>query len=159
MEGHHSSIRDHQHTWQHRHQRVLYVGPGAGLASSGPPAAHLHGPKHYIWGITSRLLPGANLFKEPGCPPRCDPHQGSHWYDGSSQPGESTCDPWKDWILGELNLQGLGEWPKEVQDWAKKLLVKWEHLFACNDLDLGETSLIKHCIELTNQMPFKECYQ
>ena len=34
--------------------------------------------------------------------------------------GESTCGPWKDWILEELNLQGLEEWPKEEQDQARK---------------------------------------
>ena len=71
---------------------------------------------------------------------------------------ESTCVPQKGWILEELNLQGLEEWTKEEQDQARKLLVKWEHLFACSDLDLGKMSLIKHQIELTNWMPFKECY-
>ena len=60
--------------------------------------------------------------------------------------GESTHDPQKDWILEELNLWGLEEWPKEEQDQAQKPPVKWEHLFACGNLDLGRTSLIKHCI-------------
>ena len=63
--------------------------------------------------------------------------------------------PWKDWILGELNLQGLEEWSKKEQDQARELLVKWEHLFACSSLDLGKTSLIKHWIQLTNQMPLR----
>ena len=44
--------------------------------------------------------------------------------------GESTSGPQKDWILEELNLQGLEEWPKEEQEQARKLLVRWEHLFA-----------------------------
>ena len=39
------------------------------------------------------------------------------------------------------------------------MLLKWEHLFACSDLDLGRTALMKHKIEVTDQMPFKECYQ
>ena len=69
--------------------------------------------------------------------------------------GESAYGPQKDWILEELNLQGLEERPKEEQNQAKKLLVKWEHLFAHSDLDLGKMSLIKHQIELTDQMPFK----
>ena len=72
--------------------------------------------------------------------------------------GESAHGPWKDWILEELNLQALEEWPKEEQDQARKLLVKWGHLFAYSDLDLRKTSLIKHWIELTDLMPFKECY-
>ena len=72
--------------------------------------------------------------------------------------GESTCGLWEDWILEEFNPQGLEEWSKEEQDQARKLLVKWEHLFAHINLDLGKTSLNKHWIELTDWMPFKECY-
>ena len=72
--------------------------------------------------------------------------------------GESACGPQKDWIPEELNLQGLEEWPKEEQDQARKLMVKWEHLFACSNLDLGKTSLIRHQIKLTDQTPFKGCY-
>ena len=45
--------------------------------------------------------------------------------------GETSSDPQKDWILEELNnLQGLKEWSEEEQDQARKLLVRWEHLFA-----------------------------
>ena len=40
-----------------------------------------------------------------------------------------------------------------------ELLLKWEHLFAHNNLDLGKTALTKHKINLTDQMPFKECYR
>ena len=32
-------------------------------------------------------------------------------------------------------------------------------LFDCSDLDLGKTSLIKHQIKLTDQIPFKEHYK
>ena len=59
---------------------------------------------------------------------------------------ESTHGPQNDWILDELNLEGLEEWPKEEQEQAKKLLIRWEHLFAHSNLDLGKTSLIKHPI-------------
>ena len=45
------------------------------------------------------------------------------------------------------------------QEQAKKLLVKWEHLFVCSNEDPGKMSLIKHQIELTDWMPFQECYQ
>ena len=48
--------------------------------------------------------------------------------------------------------------PEVEQEWARELLLKWEHLFACRNLDLGKTSLIKHWIELTDWMPFKDCY-
>ena len=58
-----------------------------------------------------------------------------------------------------MDLQGLKEWPESEQKQAKELLLKWEHLFACSDLDLGKTALIKHKIDLTDQTPFKECHQ
>ena len=55
-----------------------------------------------------------------------------------------------------LDLQGLTEWPKSEQEWARELLLKWEHQFVHSDLDLGKTALIKHKIQLTDQMPLKE---
>ena len=73
--------------------------------------------------------------------------------------GESACGPQKDWILDELNLQGLQDWPEEEKIQARELLTRWEHLFTYNDLDMGGVSLIKHQIELMDQTPFKECYQ
>ena len=72
--------------------------------------------------------------------------------------GESTHGPQKYCILEELNCQGLKEWSKEEEHQARKLLVKWKHLFAHSDLDLGKTSLIKHQIDFTDWMPFKEHY-
>ena len=65
----------------------------------------------------------------------------------------------KGWVLEALDLQGLKEWPESEQKQARELLLKWEHLFAHSDLDLGKTALIKHKIRLTKQMPFKEQYQ
>ena len=62
---------------------------------------------------------------------------------------ESACCPQKGWILEELNLQGLEKWPEVEQEQARKLLLKWEQLFACSKF------LIKHQIELTDQTPFK----
>ena len=58
-----------------------------------------------------------------------------------------------------LDLQGLTEWPESEQNQARELLLKWEHLFAQSDLDLGKTALIKHKIQLTDQISFKESYQ
>ena len=65
----------------------------------------------------------------------------------------------KGWVLEALDLQGLKEWPESEQKQAKELLLKWEHLFAQNNLDLGKTALIKHKIRLTDQTPFKERYR
>ena len=71
---------------------------------------------------------------------------------------ESNHKPQKGWVLEALDLQGLQEWPESEQKQARELLLKWEHLFACSDLDLGKTAQIKHKIEVTDWMPFKECY-
>ena len=46
----------------------------------------------------------------------------------------------KDWILDELNLQGLDVWPTNEQRQARELLTRWEH----SNLDVGKTSLMKH---------------
>ena len=72
--------------------------------------------------------------------------------------GGSACDLQQGWILEALSLQGLGEWPEAKQEQARELLLKWEHLFVCSDLDLDKAPLIKHWIELTNPMPTKEHY-
>ena len=51
------------------------------------------------------------------------------------------------------------ECPESEQKQARELLLKWEHLFAHSNQDLGKTALIKHKIQLTDQSSFKECYQ
>ena len=61
--------------------------------------------------------------------------------------------------LEALDLQGLKEWPESEQKQARELLLKWEHLFAHSNLDLGKTALTKHKIKLTDQTPFKEHYR
>ena len=73
----------------------------------------------------------------------------------SGRPASGSC---KDWILDEFNLQGLEDWSENEQRQARELLTRWEHLFSHSDLHLGKTSLIKHQIELTDRMPFKECF-
>ena len=71
---------------------------------------------------------------------------------------ESNHNSQKGCILEALDLQGLKEWPESEQKQARELLLKWESLFVCSDLDLGKTALIKHKIELMDWMPFKDCY-
>ena len=65
----------------------------------------------------------------------------------------------KGWSWRPFGLQCLKEWPKSEQKQARELLLKWEYLFACSDLDLGKTALTKHKIEVMDWMPFKQCYQ
>ena len=63
---------------------------------------------------------------------------------------ESNHKPQKGWILEALDLHSLQEWPESEQKQARELLLKWEHLLACSDLDLGNTALNKHKIEVTD---------
>ena len=72
---------------------------------------------------------------------------------------ETKCPVQKGWLLEALDFQGLKEWPESEQKQARELLLKWEHLFAHRDLDLGKTALTKHKIMLTDQMSFKEHYR
>ena len=65
----------------------------------------------------------------------------------------------KGWVLQALDLQGLKECPESKQKQATELRLKWEHLFAHSNLDLGKTALIKHKIRLTEQTSFKERYR
>ena len=122
-------------------------------------------------GGSPRFLLSADLFKEPECPPNCDPHEGHHWKSHPCQPGatgsppmgtleKSAHDPQKakGWILDELDLQRLKDWPEKEWKQARELLIKWEHLFAHSSLDLRKTSSIKHHIKLTDRTPFKECH-
>ena len=37
-------------------------------------------------------------------------------------------------------------------------MIKCQHLFALNDLELGKTSKVKHEIKLSNPVPFKDRY-
>ena len=134
-----------------------------------PPVVCLHDTNHHIWKVTPRFLLSSNLPEEPKCLVHRSPHQNNYWQGFSSQPGTADGplngnpgrvhpEPQERWILEELNLWGLEEWPEVEQEQARELLLKWEHLFAPSDLDLGKTSLIKHQIESMDQMPFKEHY-
>ena len=61
---------------------------------------------------------------------------------------ESNSKPQKGWVLEAQDLQDLREWPQPEQKQARKLLLRWEYLFACSNPDLGKTALIKHKIEV-----------
>ena len=53
--------------------------------------------------------------------------------------GGQPAPPKKDGSRRPWDLQGLGEWFEAEQEQARELLLKWEHLFACNNLELGKT--------------------
>ena len=167
---HHSSIWDHKYPQPDRCLRALYMDPCVQGASPGPPATHLHCTNHHTWGVA----PGSSwvviCLRNLGAYPivvlakviirKITPANQVLLVTllmGTS--GGSPGCSWKDWILYELNLQGLDDWPENEQRQTREQLTRWEHLFACSDLDLGKMSLIKYQTELTDQMLFKEHYQ
>ena len=64
-----------------------------------------------------------------------------------------------EWLLDELDLTGLEEWPEELQVKAKDMLKRNASIFSKHDLDMGRTNLVKHNIVLTDPIPFKEKYR
>ena len=63
------------------------------------------------------------------------------------------------WLLDELDLIGLEEWPEELQVKAKDMLKRNASIFSKHDLDMGRTNLVKHNIVSTDPIPFKEKYR
>ena len=61
-----------------------------------------------------------------------------------------------EWLLEQLDLTGLDEWPKDLQEEAKNMLRRNASIFSKHDLDMGRTNLVKHNIILTDPIPFKE---
>ena len=61
-------------------------------------------------------------------------------------------------LFTKLDLSGIQDWPEDLQQEVHDLMVKYQHLFALNDLELGKTYKVKHEIKLTNSVPFKDRY-
>ncbi len=55
-----------------------------------------------------------------------------------------------------LDTTDFDEDPSEI---VEKLLLKWRHVFAESDLNLGSTKTVGHEIRLTEEEPFKERYR
>ena len=61
-------------------------------------------------------------------------------------------------IFESLNLQGIDSWNEQQQQSVKALITEYQHLFAMNLSELGNTSLVQHDIKLNVMTPFKEQY-
>ena len=66
-----------------------------------------------------------------------------------------------DKLLEKLEFKGPESvgWTENDQKDAIAFLTDYGAVFAENDMDLGKTSLVKHKINLTDYMPFKERYR
>ena len=154
---------------KHKCQRTLYASACSNRTSAWSPVSSSSGGHSYLWGTTPWFLKGSSLSAQSECLCHKCAHSNGSWADCACQSSTSGGPPNQDWhrdqlpaqrgwVLEALDLQGLKEWPESEQKQARELLLKWEHLFAHSNLDLGKTALTKHKITLTDQMPFKEHY-
>ena len=63
------------------------------------------------------------------------------------------------WLLDKLDLEGMEHWTDQEKEGATELLLRNADLFSRHSLDLGETTLCTHEIQLTDTKPFKEAYR
>ena len=168
-EGHHSSIWDHEYPWPDRHLRAcmwvhVLTEPvwGPQLPVSIALAAtygRLHLESSWVpiclrkLGAYPIVVPAKVTIRKVTLANQVPLVTLPMGISGGSVSGFQ-----KDCILDKLYLQGLEDWPENKQRQARELLARLEHLFAHSDLDLGKMPLIKHRIELSDQMPFKDCY-
>ena len=61
-------------------------------------------------------------------------------------------------LFSKIDLSGAQEWDPELLEEAKELFHEYAHIFALENLDMGQTSMVKHKIRLDNYTPFKERY-
>ena len=59
-------------------------------------------------------------------------------------------------LYESLNLQGIESWTEQQQQSARNLIMEYQHLFAMNLSELGNTSLVQHDMKLDDKTPFKE---
>ena len=93
-----------------------------------------------------------NLKFVPNFTPKTDKEQGNTIES-------EDCKDNVEWMLEQLDLTGLDEWSKDLQEKAKNMLRRNASIFSKHDLNMGRTNLVKHNIILTDPIPFKETYR
>ena len=61
-------------------------------------------------------------------------------------------------LFDKIDLSGIEDWSNEDQEEVWKRIKEFGFLLALNDLDLGNTSIVKHTIKLMDYRPFKKRY-
>ena len=61
-----------------------------------------------------------------------------------------------DKLFSKLDLKGLEQWDSDTQMKLKQVFKDHHHIFTLDDLELGQTDMVKHVIRLDNQVPFHE---
>ena len=164
MEGHHPSIQHSKCAHQFQCQRTLYAFPCTHGTDTRSPVAYNVSTNSDLWRMTSRVLQGTYLSVQLEHPFCGNPYKDCGWLGYPCQPGATGSPPNKDFWgiqwqipkgmgLGGPSPQGMTQTRAES---GQKIAAQMENLFACSDLDLGKTALIKHKIEVTDQTLFKE---
>ena len=63
-----------------------------------------------------------------------------------------------EWLLDQLDLTGIEEWPEELKVKANDMLKRNASIFSKHDLDMDKTNLVKHNIVLTDSYIIIETY-
>ena len=63
-----------------------------------------------------------------------------------------------DKLFTKLDLSGSDDWTDSQKQAVCDCIVKYNHIFAVEDLELGKTDLVKHVTHLDDYTPFKERY-
>ena len=73
-----------------------------------------------------------------------------------SKPKRDTYDQEQlDKLFPKLDLSGCDNWTEEQKQMVRECIIKHNHIFAVDDLELGKTDLVKHIIKLDNYAPSK----
>ena len=64
-----------------------------------------------------------------------------------------------DKLFSKLDLSGCDHWTDSQQQAVRECIIKYHHIFAVDDLELGKTDIVKHHIRLDDYTPFKERYR
>ena len=77
-----------------------------------------------------------------------------------SKPEHETYDQERlDKLFSILDLSECDNWTEEQKQMVQEFIIKHNHIFAVDDLELGRTDLVKHVVKLDNYVPFKEWYR
>ena len=154
---------------QFQSQRTLYAGSHAHRTDARSPVACSNGTNSNLQRVASSVPNETYLSAQLECLYHRNSHKGHSWTGCPCQPSDTGSPPNQDFQRVKLQTpkgMGLGgpgppRSPRMARiraEQAKELLLKWEHLLAPSDLDLGKTPLIKHKTEVTDGKPFKENY-
>ena len=59
----------------------------------------------------------------------------------------------------KLDLKGSENWDPDTQTKLNQVFKDYHHIFALDDLELGQTDMVKHVIRLDTKVPFHERYR